>query len=189
MHPVGGYARENLCEWSPASPAKLCTWLVRLAAAPAGHEPVILRRRRHIDLHIHRWPAPSRHRDAQRSRNSRRLDRIELPHTSRHEKALEEAEECRDSGPEEATVENSQPSPAQIKMVNAEGAQKQSQQDAHNLVAAHRFIVLIKDSLRVGIRDGAHGSLSLLCQQYTHFRYLRFHIAHGCRSCASINPA
>ena len=53
-----------------------------------------------------------RHAHAQRRRNARRLNRIELAHPPGHEKAFEEPENTRNSGPEEAAVENTQASAA-----------------------------------------------------------------------------
>jgi hypothetical protein len=41
-------------------------------------------------------------------------------------------------------------------MVDAEAAQKKSQQHAYHLVAAHRFVLHLKDLLRIGIGHRAH---------------------------------
>ena len=114
------------------------------------------------------WPHPGIG-NAQRRRNRRRLDGVELPHPARHEEALDEAKNRRNPRPEEAEVENAQAGAAQIEVVNAEAAQKQRQQNAHDLVAAHRLVLLIEDRLRVGIRRGCSWLvlLALACIQDT----------------------
>ena len=60
-------------------------------------------------------------------------------------------------------VENAQAGAAQIEVVNAEAAQKQRQKNADDLIAAHRLVLLIKDGLRIGIGNAAHGRFSLRC--------------------------
>lgn len=109
---------------------------VRLPAARAGRQSSRLRRLGHIDRHLH-WLAPARHGYAQHGSNPRRLNGVELPHPPRHEEALNEAQHPRNRRPTQADVENPQPGPAQIKLVNAKTAQKQRQQNAHHLIAAH----------------------------------------------------
>ena len=66
-------------------------------------------------------------------------------------------------------IENPQPRAAQIKVMRAKRPQKQRQQDAHHLVAAHRFVLLVEDSLRIWICVRAH-NLALLALVRTRIR-------------------
>jgi hypothetical protein len=70
---------------------------------------------------------PSRHGNAQRSRNPHRLNGIELPHTPRHEEALEKSKNRWNPRPEEEAVKNPQAISPQIEVMDAETAQKQRQ--------------------------------------------------------------
>src|ERR1017187_90715 len=145
---------------------------VSLLAATAGYERAGLngwsslrglscrRCGRHVDRDIHGL-SPTGHGNAESGGNTRCLDGIELADAPGHEEALDEAQNPWNRRPAETGVENAETGVAQIEVVNAKAAQKQRKQNANDLVATHRLILLIEDGLLVGIRDAAHGWLSL----------------------------
>jgi len=125
--------------------------------------------RRRSGWNIHRYAewlsTPTRHRNPQRGRDSSCLDGVELPDSPRHEEALNNTENRRDPRPAETAEENPQSRPPQIEVVYAECPQEQRKQNANNFIAAHQFILLVKNSLLVWVRRAAHrvSPCSLTC--------------------------
>jgi hypothetical protein len=107
--------------------------------------------------------APNGHCDSQHGRDSCCLNGIELTHTARHEEAFEKAKHPGNWRPKEAQVKNTKPCAPQVKVMDAEAAQKQCEQNSRNLIASHCFELLIKEGLCIGIRLAAHGCVSLHC--------------------------
>jgi hypothetical protein len=94
------------------------------------------------------------------------LDGVELAHATRHEETLNEAEQGGNARPEKEKVENAETGAAQIKVVRAEAAEEESEEDADNLVAANGLKLLVEDGLRVGIVISAHDDDSLRAWRY-----------------------
>ena len=132
----------------------------RRICSRANHRPRHGALRRDIPLYIDRhvdWPlTPTGNRNPQRRSNRRCLDGVELAHAPRHEEALDEAKNRRNAGPEEAEIKYPQPRAAHIKMVRAKAAEEKRKQNAHDLVATRRVVLLVKNGLRVGVCVRAH---------------------------------
>ena len=162
------WPQKKLLERGAASGAEMRAGLVGALAAAAGNE-----RRgsgngrrsrrdggRNLDIDADR-NAPGRQVDPEDRSDASGLNGVELAYASRHEEALDEAEDPGEGAPEEEKVENTETCAAQIKMVRAKAAKEKSQQNADDLVAAHGLELLVEDGLRIGVIVAAHGGRSL----------------------------
>jgi hypothetical protein len=104
--------------------------------------------------------------DAEEGGESSGLEGVELAHAAGHEEALDEAEQGGNARPEEEQVEDAETGAAQVEVVRAEAAEKESEEYAGDLVAANGLKLLVEDGLRIGIVVNAHDDDSLRGWKY-----------------------
>jgi hypothetical protein len=99
------------------------------------------------------------------------LSGVILANATGHEEALDEAEEGGNSGPEEDEVEDAEAVASQVEVMDAEGAEDKSKEDADELVFAGAFIFGIKPGALLVVHvdgvdgiDGVH--MSFLSNEY-----------------------
>jgi hypothetical protein len=100
------------------------------------------------------------------------LHGVVLADAAGHEETLDEAEKCGDSGPEEDEVEDAEAVAAQIEVMDAEGAEEKSKEDADDLVLTGAFVFGVEPGsllvVHVGGVNGVDGVHSVVPLQGMH---------------------